>query len=920
MTDQLYFQWQNDVLRTTIYPLRDMKLRDFLVYFKEIELWEEYQKKNLAVETEAYNAKKKQVIARAAQAYTDLRGYFLLTDVRKRYTDKYNVVDEEVLKDIHAFHNTFASYLPKLTDPRKENYFVSQQVLYWQQYRKDYLKRITTEAYKLDIMKRQPIPNPNIPEKEKRLAFMQNTSFKMVDDELEQLYTFVSVSKKIWDRKQDLFRAVQDAQKQTDILEPQLDRINAQLKDAQMLQQRTSTELTRLKSPPALVSVQTYFSTLDVSAQIRATYKDASQSLIDSVNAFHKDLTNQLTWSKSLEAKLGTLRSMYSKLEHFQKDIVNQIAQANADLRSMPPTWSHRAEREALRNNLQNVSLPAAADELKKMADFLAAFEASNKTPLELAKMTQAKEQELAGINGTLSRLGNEAKSIQSQIDRFDGILNRVTDKQLAEYEPDPTKPVTMNDIVLLQVDAFKEQLENIEGYELLELVVKELQEHPNKYPRWLQYMVIHFSGMRYASAHGSWADPKDLLGNLETFFIGKDLKGRDAAYVESLCREKLECYVPSDPTMNAMPPQPKPALALATDEDTLKTVATLMDNLRKALDRKSTSAQRSALVNLRIEEENYRIDHMKPDEILQGLVAHKDDLPDWMWKEIVKLTDLRVNMVTDKNWERLTPQEQAKQYSAQDAEFRQMMEDWKQKFLTGWREEHDASDKLIVTRAVCNEVAEHIQHLRGHSPWGGLTAKPKWYKSQKPKYPDSYFELPSKMEDFKTGASLLWLRFVNAAKQPSPWQIAEPINTDSGKELIPAKYLGRRTPSPNGTTPWSYNRSDPITRSRNFVNDKGVKFHQDEILRWIHEATVVTTALTANGKVVLTFETALPSDDPRLSTIGVFKRYVDDLTWDLGEDTFNPAFVGYVPEGQVPEDKLADMLDWDKILTKPQS
>ena len=79
----------------------------------------------------------------------------------------------------------------------------------------------------------------------------------------------------------------------------------------------------------------------------------------------------------------------------------------------------------------------------------------------------------------------------------------------------------------------------------------------------------------------------------------------------------------------------------------------------------------------------------------------------------------------------------------------------------------------------------------------------------------------------------------------------------------------------------------------------------------------MVTTALTANGKVVLTFETALPSDDPRLSTIGVFKRYVDDLTWDLGEDTYNPAFVGYVPEGQVPEDKLQDMLDWEKILHK---
>jgi hypothetical protein len=37
----IYFQWQNDILRKAIYPLREMKLRDFLVYYKEIELWAE---------------------------------------------------------------------------------------------------------------------------------------------------------------------------------------------------------------------------------------------------------------------------------------------------------------------------------------------------------------------------------------------------------------------------------------------------------------------------------------------------------------------------------------------------------------------------------------------------------------------------------------------------------------------------------------------------------------------------------------------------------------------------------------------------------------------------------------------------------------------------------------------------------------
>jgi hypothetical protein len=71
----------------------------------------------------------------------------------------------------------------------------------------------------------------------------------------------------------------------------------------------------------------------------------------------------------------------------------------------------------------------------------------------------------------------------------------------------------------------------------------------------------------------------------------------------------------------------------------------------------------------------------------------------------------------------------------------------------------------------------------------------------------------------------------------------------------------------------------------------------------------------TADGKIVLTFETALPSDDPRLSSIGVFKHNLSSLLMDGEEDTYNRPFVGFIPEGKVPEENLKDMLDWDKIL-----
>lgn len=39
MTTPLHFQWQNESLLKTIYPLREVKLRDFLVDFAEIDGW-----------------------------------------------------------------------------------------------------------------------------------------------------------------------------------------------------------------------------------------------------------------------------------------------------------------------------------------------------------------------------------------------------------------------------------------------------------------------------------------------------------------------------------------------------------------------------------------------------------------------------------------------------------------------------------------------------------------------------------------------------------------------------------------------------------------------------------------------------------------------------------------------------------------
>ena len=37
-----YFQWQNEFLCKTIYPMREQKLRDVLIYYMEVDVWSQY--------------------------------------------------------------------------------------------------------------------------------------------------------------------------------------------------------------------------------------------------------------------------------------------------------------------------------------------------------------------------------------------------------------------------------------------------------------------------------------------------------------------------------------------------------------------------------------------------------------------------------------------------------------------------------------------------------------------------------------------------------------------------------------------------------------------------------------------------------------------------------------------------------------
>jgi hypothetical protein len=248
-----------------------------------------------------------------------------------------------------------------------------------------------------------------------------------------------------------------------------------------------------------------------------------------------------------------------------------------------------------------------------------------------------------------------------------------------------------------------------------------------------------------------------------------------------------------------------------------------------------------------------------------------------------------------------------------QSKDIRAVMDAWENYELSAWREEHGRTQELIVTRLVCNEAAEHCQHIRGQLPPGGLAAKPKWYLEAESKLPGAYFVKPTSEKDYTQGASILWLRFVSfSIMTPSEWQIAKPLETKQGVGLLPAEFKKNAKNSA-----WVYSLGEVTTRSRTTITSDKQKVVENQWLRWIHEATVAEVAETADGMTVLTFETALPGGDKATSAVGIFKN---SLKWHLSdgtEDQYNRSFVGYIPEGQVPVEHLKTMLDWNKIFRK---
>jgi hypothetical protein len=930
LDDQIYFQWQNNILRQTIYPLREMKLRDFLVFYEEIDIWQQYQHKteadaDIQAEIETYKQAQVSRWLGALAQYVKTRDYLTSVVSEAVWRQRYPLIepDADELAQINKIHSIFTIWLPKVTNPRSENYFISQRVYEWETHRKTLTFQISECQRKMRNY--EAFMGPNDPHRDRYseldaeqgalLEKLQTRTLKMADAEMDLLYGFLSISGGLEARRAELAAERAQAQKIKTDATALIAILQARLAPIVIREAALASDLARLRNPPDRPALDQYFLGAGPVPLPTIAGAVALAALARDLQFAHSAVQQGIRSGRPDSSLALAAQNASWVLSQARSAAQHRILELESNLRNMPANWSHRAERQAEHDALLS-GLTELEPEIGHLADFVAALANASRTPAQTAALIEQKEAEDASVQASINQLRSQIQAQQDKVAAQAPILDRSDEDRLAEFSP--TEVVTVRDIAKGKADDYRASLTGKDQAELLELVAERFLKEPDRYPLWLQYMVIHFSGMRYASAHGSWADPRELLMNLRTPPIAADFKALDQAAIDALCNDKISSYGATPGEDKPGPPQELPALSQTTDATWKAKIGIHLRNMQSL----SPYYRTKGLFDLLLDEETYNVEQMTDDEVTEALqlLRVSRPIPDWMWREIVAhVPSLRLTDVTDPDWEHLTPQEQAEKNLAASAADRAMINLWEQDNLTGWREEHAATDQLIVSRAVCNEVAEHIQHLRGNIPGGGLTAKPQWYLSKVSEAvrnghasdPDAPYLLRGTVANAREGASILYLQFV--PDFPNEWRIAHPTRLSDGQDLLPPELF---TSGGGGGSHYQLD-SGTVKRTGVVSDASGARVSQVQWLRWIHEATIVQVTETAEGTVVLTFETALPYEDKRLSTIGVFKHDPSYVTFSIGTSTLVGAVAGYAPPGEIPYKNLEPMLDWNKILLR---
>ncbi len=343
----VYFQWQNDFLLKTIYPLREMKLRDFLVYYKEVELWAEYKDRSLTSlqsEIDDYVKSQVQAMVEAAKSFSDLRDYFF-GEVKPEASEQLSMELTNEFEKINKLHQTFNTYLPNYHNIRKEKIFVAQRVTEWEAHRKE----VASQARKRQLVTQNT----------------QDVALAKADAELTRLYELVSIYNKIDNRRSELIKPREDALRQKQTIESTLNPLKIQIVKQQAKLKETQDAVRRVTTPPSLEIVEQYFSMANISDQVRQIFLGADVNLFNRFSGIRKTLSMIITTTKGLNVKLVFIKTEIEKMKQLRQDIENKISSLEAGIANIAINTPQRVSAESALSKLREIDLNAVLSELE---------------------------------------------------------------------------------------------------------------------------------------------------------------------------------------------------------------------------------------------------------------------------------------------------------------------------------------------------------------------------------------------------------------------------------------------------------------------------------------------------------------------------------------------------------------------------
>ena len=212
MSEEIYYQWQNPHLLKTIYPLREMKLRDFLLHYHEIDTWASYREKtikDIQEEVDTFKTSQTLLVTSLQAEYDRWLTYFQASNIDIPFSFGSGEIDQTIVDQLLIEHNSFDRYFLDYDSSKR-------QIIYLERYKKRMESKRRAIIGEIDRNRRNI---NNVPHSWKVDVWKQrieifSKTLPIVELELSRISEFVSVFTTIQAQKDKLDRLLNQKKKE----------------------------------------------------------------------------------------------------------------------------------------------------------------------------------------------------------------------------------------------------------------------------------------------------------------------------------------------------------------------------------------------------------------------------------------------------------------------------------------------------------------------------------------------------------------------------------------------------------------------------------------------------------------------------------------------------------------------------------